>query len=972
MKKLLCIVLCLVMLMSLVACVGDVDDPTATTTTEGSTTTTVGANLDGYKDYSTMLPTENVHYIYVSSNSGLDSNDGTAADKAFATLEHATQAALDYVNGGGEDDVIIAMDDGDYYMADSFNLPALGSKSNKVYYATVGGGRARILGGMRIGQQNITYANESHVVGKDNKKVLDLVSPEIAPYLLAIDVSDFSDTLTSIFNDAGVPKATVGSSTISSYDAVQFYNGNSNLQPARFPNHGEYSKDAEEFGYDLAGWLFTTYINYEYTDRNGVTDWYTVSEMGALGFYKTAPMNIWVTNETYETIHDWDFANQEGLLFNFFGNSWDDLIHQIVGFETYDEPFNPGGNNSYYAYFKTDRGRNYNSELGGDDTNTGNPTYRTYYIMNVLEAIDLEGEYYYDHASQMLYLYLGQNPDTSDLYVATAQNDVIVGDGANNVTFLGVDIMYGQNNLVSIKNSSNVSFIGCTIAHCADRAICADNTPSLTIDSCHIFELGMGAIDIRNTCNPKGTEEMEHANILIQNCDIHDIASRHYSYSWAIYLSRLSGVTIRQNSIHHGKHGAFSWKGAANLIFEYNDIYEFIRETDDVGLFYQLSDNATQVGIVVRYNKIHDIGINYPNWGSNIFYDDGYGSGYTIHHNLLYNLWDGEYSKATIFGKMKAALVHDNFIFNTGERVMMSSTDMGESNFWWWRDVNSSFTVKTDAIWSHIQESGIGDAWADFFEDVEDGRFQYDMLIYLNSDKSFYDIYGNGIAVNSNLLRNDGGSNVIRDDNAKYITVTLNKTLDGQYDGKNLTAGAKFTGWESIAELADFLYEYGQLRASEQINPAICSVSYFDTDTMGSAISIDKFYMPIYTYNEDTFEWEYSKWADSSGNDTGAWTNGFEMMGRYYYWGDGYHGVYRNNISINTYNNFSTDKSVWDAVHVKAENFYDGMMDVELFEDGEYSSDILDYLADLAYMEGYEWVAEFEMLDLSKVGCNLD
>lgn len=40
-------------------------------------------------------------------------------------------------------------------------------------------------------------------------------------------------------------------------------------------------------------------------------------------------------------------------------------------------------------------------------------------------------------------------------------------------------------------------------------------------------------------------------------------------------------------------------------------------------------------------------------------------------------------------------------------------------------------------------------------------------------------------------------------------------------------------------------------------------------------------------------------------------------------------------------------------------------------EDGEYSSDILDYLEDLSYQEGYEWVADFELLDLSKVGCKL-
>ena len=980
MKKLICLLMCLLMIFSFVACTedGEGDGATTTTTTQPSTTTTTaGANLNPGKDYSGMLPTENVHYVYVSSKTGVDSNDGSAPDKAFATLEYATSAVLDYINGGGEDDVIVAMADGDYYVANGFNLPVTAGKSNKIYYATVGGGRARILGGMNIGQSKITYANESHVVGKENKKVLDLVSPEIAPHLLAVDVSEFSDVLTSIFNDAGVPKATSGSSTISSYDAVEFYNGNSNLQPARFPNHGEYSADAEAFGYDLAGWLFTTYINYEYTDRNGNTEWYTPTEMRALGLYRTAPMNIWVTNETYETIYDWDFKNQEGLLFNFFGNSWDDLIHQITDFVTYDQTeypngFNPGGNGRYFAYFKTDRGRNYNGELGGDDTTTGNPTYRTYYIMNVLEAIDIPGEYYYDHASKMLYVYLGENADTSDLYVATSQSDLVIGNGSNNITFLGIDIMYCQNNLVKLTNCQNVTFKGCTIAHCADKAIVADNTPGLTVDSCHIFELGMGAIDLRNTCKPDSSKKLEMADILIQNCDIHDIASRHYSYSWAIYFTRVCGITIRQNSVHHGKHGAFSWDDAAFLTFEYNDIYEFIRETDDVGLFYQHSDNATQVGTVVRYNKIHDIGINYPNWNSNIFYDDGYGSGYEIHHNLIYNLWEGEFAKATVFCKMKAEYVHDNFIFNTGERVTMSSGDKDYGNFSWWRDVNSSFTVKADAIWSHIQNSGIGGAWEANFEDPDmDGRFQYDMLRYLNSEESFYDVYGNGIAVSNDLIKNDGGATVIRDDNAKYITVTLNKTLDGQYEGKNLTAGSKFTGWTSIAKLADFLYEYGQIKSSTQVNPAACSITYYDPDTMAVAVNIHAFYMPLYTYNESTYEWEYSKWSVSSGNNTDAWTQAHEMMGRHYYWADGYHGVYHNNISINTYNNFSTDKSVWDAVHVKAYNYYDGMMDVELFEDGEYSSDIVDYLEDLSYQEGYEWVADFELLDLSKVGCKL-
>ena len=1006
------------MLFSLFACNDDADSDVSssssstTSSTSGTTPAPAPEPTPGTSTVklSDILTDDEYNYVYVSSVNGKDSNDGLTKEGAVATIEKAQEIANGFI-GSNENDIVIAMESGDYYTPTTLSVIS-GTDTQGIYYVTYGGGQARIIGGKKLDIENIRKAD-----AEKDKWALDHISNDtVKNNLYAVDLKDYSAALTTLLNKCAV---TEKNPTVS-YDVIQFYKGNSTLEAARWPNKGEETADAKQEGMTgLTGWCVTTYLNYIYEGNKGGKDepsnWKTPTQMNALGGYVTTPMNVWLLDGTYNVIKDWDFENEDVMMFDFLGNDWDDLIHRVDNFVDCTKRFNNdfgykfSESKVYKGYLTTDRGRVYNGDLGAEADANGNTPRRRFYLFNALEAIDMPGEYYYDYEDEMLYVYLENESDIYDLYMAVNDSPVVEINNCKNVHFINVDIMYGQSTLIKISGKDinnmcdNISFIGCTIAHCAGYGVFTSQVKNLTIKDCEIFELGCGAVWLTNSyginqiyINNYGEDteinrEIMDANILIENSDIHDIALRHYSYAWAISSHNISGLTVRSCNIYNGNHGAIFEKSSSNLIYEYNNIYNFITDTDDTGLFYDHQNIPTQTGIVVRYNIIHDIGNKWSPWGYVIFYNDAYSSGYAMHSNLIYNISVGGNSRTQIFGKMRASVAYNNLVFNTGSGVMVTSNQISDGWFRWWRDLYDSGSVNSEKNYQLFDNLSFGSSdWLNYYKDKPyDEAYSFNMLMKLRSSDFFYKMYGSGLAYLSNgKPETNGGIIAITDENIGMFRVQLTTARTNQadgtnmYKGKQLKAGASFT-FETVDEMFTFLYDCCGYKSG---NNCVGANVYY-----GASEKVVRYYANLYKYEEQYAEideetgdvvYPPSKYGYDAGARKGDVGSIFpevgikigDVIGRDYFKTNnahGYLGEYFDNVTINCAQNFSTDN--YEHSCVKRRDYIDVKSDmIELFnEDGtDFSQELYDYI-DNIHEQGK--LKEFTLINsdiINKCGAN--
>lgn len=232
------------MLFSLFACNDDADSDgsssssSTTSSTSGTTPTptpepTPGTSMVKLSD---ILTDDEYNYVYVSSVNGKDSNDGLTKEGAVATIEKAQEIAKGFI-GSNENDIVIAMESGDYYTPTTLSVIS-GNDTQGIYYVTYGGGQARIIGGKKLDIENIRKAD-----AEKDKWALDHISNDtVRDNLYAVDLKDYSAALTTLLNKCAV---TEKNPTVS-YDAIQFYKGNSTLEAARWPNKGEETTDAKQ------------------------------------------------------------------------------------------------------------------------------------------------------------------------------------------------------------------------------------------------------------------------------------------------------------------------------------------------------------------------------------------------------------------------------------------------------------------------------------------------------------------------------------------------------------------------------------------------------------------------------------------------------------------------------------------------------------------------------------------------------
>ena len=248
-----------------------------------------------------------------------------------------------------------------------------------------------------------------------------------------------------------------------------------------------------------------------------------------------------------------------------------------------------------------------------------------YYLYNVPEELDTEGEWYLDRKSAKLYFYPPKDAQTIDF----CWNDkpLISCSNVKNLTFSGLTLQGTMGDAISCQGDS-VQFLNLEIKGIGGTGIVCEGKNNL-VEKCDISHTGRGGVYLSGGCRKK----LIPGNNRVTNCYIHEFSEVYQTYQPGVMLEGV-GNQCDHNEIAYTPHFAIWYKGNEHLI-EYNHIHHAVLMSSDAGAIYAGFDWAAN-GCVIRYNRIEHIGANgFEPHG--IYWDDGH-SGQTAYGNLLIHI----------------------------------------------------------------------------------------------------------------------------------------------------------------------------------------------------------------------------------------------------------------------------------------------------------------------------------------------
>ena len=354
----------------------------------------------------------------------------------------------------------------------------------------------------------------------------------------------------------------------------------------------------------------------------------------------------------------------------------------------------------------------------------------TYWVENVIEAMDTPGQWYLDRPLGQLYYLPGTNQDVATVeFVAPrlAQVMRVVGRQDTPVQFLRFEgLVFAHTEWApppdwATSSQAAVDVPGAVFLTQARH--CTISQSRVEHVGTYAIELGAGCLDIDISHNlltdlGGGGVKIGHDSqrtTVADNEIIH--AGRIFMSAVGIWIGHSAGNKIIHNHIHDLHYSGISvgWQWnfepskAVNNIIEYNHIHDLGHGLlSDMGGIYTL---GVSPGTRLRYNLIHDVKARaYGGWG--IYPDEG-SSEILIENNLVYQC-----SSSPFFAHINRHITVRNNIFAFGEQCQVEragATSGPEQEYaflrnivyyrqgqlvGYWDTQNSNFAYKSNLYWN--------------------------------------------------------------------------------------------------------------------------------------------------------------------------------------------------------------------------------------------------------------------------------
>jgi hypothetical protein len=272
---------------------------------------------------------------------------------------------------------------------------------------------------------------------------------------------------------------------------------------------------------------------------------------------------------------------------------------------------------------------------------------------------------------------------------------MIVMKDVSNVVIKGLNIGISRGNAVTMTGGEGNLIADCTISKMGANAVTISGGVGHGVENCTIYDTGSGGISLsggsRQTLTP--------ANHFAANNHIYNFARIAKTYTPAINISGV-GNKASFNKIHNGPHAAIIFGGNDHTI-EYNEIFDVIKEAQDMGVIYAGRD-LTARGTVIRHNFIHSVkGVEggHSDLIYGVYFDDMF-SGTTVFGNVFYDLPSGVH----VNGGRNNIMDNNIFINISNRPIMISTTGFMEMCEPHWK--NSGYGLKADPSRDDVERQG--------------------------------------------------------------------------------------------------------------------------------------------------------------------------------------------------------------------------------------------------------------------------
>ncbi len=263
-----------------------------------------------------------------------------------------------------------------------------------------------------------------------------------------------------------------------------------------------------------------------------------------------------------------------------------------------------------------------------------------YYIKNLIEEMDIPGEYYIDFDKRTLYLYPTEElTKGTDFEIATLEMPMFKLEGTKNIIFDGIHFTktamgsvngnshreYGGT-AVLLKDTRNITVKNCMIDKISYDGILMMSGIGLNVEGCIIDDIGFTGVHIytagdRPTLTP--SEVVIKNNIFSSTQRETPISSQAAVATGAEGLVGTVEMEISNNIFHNTRGLTVLYYGNGNVI-KHNEFSSVVNSAADMGAIY-VGRSFVDHGNVVYQNYFHDIGIKNSTSGHpamGIYWDD--------------------------------------------------------------------------------------------------------------------------------------------------------------------------------------------------------------------------------------------------------------------------------------------------------------------------------------------------------------
>jgi len=287
---------------------------------------------------------------------------------------------------------------------------------------------------------------------------------------------------------------------------------------------------------------------------------------------------------------------------------------------------------------------------------SGEP-FNAFYGFNILEDIDVPGEYFTDKINKRIYFFPYEGESFSDLSLSVMDTPLISLTDASNVYFQNITFECVRGLAVYIEGGNDIHFSSCVFRNIGTAAVVfgkgvdenglpvsgklgdfkgylyANQTwqrncgKDHLIENCEIYNTGAGGVVLGGG----NRLTLERGNNRVTNCAIHNFNRYEKTYRAGVNVDGVGNI-IDHNEIYDCPGAAIHLNGNEHLI-QYNIIHDAVTDGHDMGAIYY-GRNPSEQGNVIRYNYFHHNG-NKDGVIMSVYHDDG-ACGMAVYGNIFY------------------------------------------------------------------------------------------------------------------------------------------------------------------------------------------------------------------------------------------------------------------------------------------------------------------------------------------------